>query len=47
MRNLDRFVAGMAIGFELLGLVAIFFIVFAVVIGLPLVVAAFIGWALS
>lgn len=47
MRSLENMVTALAALYELLELVAIFIIVFAVVIGTPLAVATLIGWLMS
>lgn len=47
MLKLDLLVTVLAALYELLELVAIFIIVFAVVIGTPLAVATVIGWLMS
>ena len=47
MRSLDLAVAVLAGLYELLELLVIFIIVFAVAIGLPLAVASLLGWAMS
>lgn len=47
MKSLNWMVPALVVSFELLELVAIFIIVFAVVIGTPLAVATVIGWLMS